>query len=119
MPPPVPAELPDRVLSLTVTVPLLAMPPPLYMPAELPDRVLLLTVSLPSLKMAPPPEMGNPVAELPDRVLLLTVSVPPVYKYRPPPRTRPTWPKPSPPGPPFAWLEAMVLVEIVRALPFT
>ncbi len=85
MPPPAKkvAELPDRVLPLTVAVPAeLQMPPPAV--AELPDSVLLLTVSVPSftkspLSMPPPgpkrPTEGLPTV-LPDRVLSLTVSVP-------------------------------------------
>src|SRR5439155_14969950 len=71
--PPAPAELPDRVQWLTVSVPSLAMPPPApKSPTELPDRVLSLAVAVPKLKMPPP----KPPAELPDRVLPLTVSVP-------------------------------------------
>ena len=38
--------LPDRMLPLTASVPSLSMAPPLRW-AELPDRVLLLTVSAP------------------------------------------------------------------------
>src|SRR5262249_37090164 len=78
MPPPASeAELSDRVLWLTASVPLLKMPPPLM--AELPARVLLVVVKVPRLKMAPPSW-----AESPERVLWLTVSVPKLAM--PPPR---------------------------------
>ena len=47
MPPPAGAELPDRVLSLSIGVPrLLKRPPPLAV-AELPDSELLLRVAVP------------------------------------------------------------------------
>ena len=81
MPPPpasLLATLPDRVLLLTVSVPLcLKMPPPAE-PAVLPDRVLPLTVSVPLFADA----ATVVVAELPDRVLPLTVSVPVVVRCR-------------------------------------
>src|SRR6516164_8333051 len=118
MPPPSKAELPDRVLLLTVSVPPFAMPPPLS-PAELPDRVLLLTVSVPKLRMAPPSSPYTPLAELPDRVLPVTVGVPALdMMYKPPPEPPPAYPL-APAGPPVPWLEAMVLEASVREPPFT
>src|SRR6266851_4635068 len=69
MPPPNwPAEFPDRVLSVTVSLPRLKMAPPAKL-AVLPKKVLLLTAAiLPALYMAPP----EPAELLPDRLLLLT-----------------------------------------------
>ena len=51
MPPPLVAVLPLRAESVRVSVPPLPMPPPepKAPEAELPDRVLLLTVSVPPL----------------------------------------------------------------------
>src|SRR5580704_14465594 len=61
MPPPMPlAELPEMVLLVTFSMPLLPlrMPPPLV--AELPEMVLLVKVTMPPLLKMPPP-----LAELP------------------------------------------------------
>ena len=58
MPPPVVAELPLKVLPLTVRVPLLSMAPPLI--AELPVKVLSFTVSVPLLLMPPPLPLVDP-----------------------------------------------------------
>ena len=75
------AELPVKVLSLTVTVPdWLTMPPPPSL-AELPVKVLPLTVAVPPRVVEPPPL----VAELPVKVLSLTVTVPPLSLTSPPP----------------------------------
>src|SRR6516162_4830244 len=121
LPPPT-AELPDRVLLLTVSVPtLLKMPP---RSPELPARVLLLTVSVPPLTMPPPtpaPTFGlGTVAELPDRVLPVTVAVPALEKMHKPPPIPPPSKKPlTPAGPPVTWSEAMVLEATVREPPFT
>src|SRR5262249_59228595 len=53
-------ELPDRVLPLTVSVAVLAMPPPhARSVTKLPDRVLLATVIVPSFSMPPPPWPGG------------------------------------------------------------
>src|SRR5262245_48864483 len=86
MPPPsLLAELPDRVLQVSVAVPWLRVAPP--SPAVLPGGVLLVTVRVPirvpsvSLRMPPPPKR----AELPDRVLLTSVTVPPRWLKMPPP----------------------------------
>ena len=51
----VPAELPVKVLPLTVTVPLLTMPPPSSPSAELLVKVLPITVAVPTLARPPPP----------------------------------------------------------------
>jgi hypothetical protein len=73
------AELCEKVLLLTVSVPVFSMPPPLPglppppLSAELLEKVVLLTESVPALSMAPPLPLP---AELLERVLLLTVSVP-------------------------------------------
>ena len=75
------AELPVRVLPLTVSVPWLKMPPPLF-EAELPVRVLPLTLTVPVPKLPIPPPLD--LAMLLDRVLPLTVSVPSFWM--PPPR---------------------------------
>ena len=87
IPPPSLAELPDRVLLLTVNVPLFSMQPPTL--AELPDRVQLLTVNVvpPRNSMPPPPNKVDDVevTVLPDRVLLLTVST--CHASMPPPPT--------------------------------
>ena len=48
MPPPLTAELPERVLFCTLNTPLFKTPPPL-MPAELPERVLFETVTVAAL----------------------------------------------------------------------
>src|SRR5262245_8111319 len=103
MPPPLkPAELPDRVLPLTVSGPKLSMPPPEI--AELLARVLSLTDSMPLLIM-PPPLPPNPltlVAELPYRVHSLTASDP--YKSF----------MIAPPLPLIAMLSDRVLVDNVK-----
>src|SRR5262249_14507265 len=67
-PPPSPAVLPERRLPpLTLSVPVLKMPPP-ALPAELAARVVLLTVRVaPRMLLTPPPEPG-PGAALPERV---------------------------------------------------
>ena len=64
------AELPERVESVTVSVPSFPMPPPLLNSAELPERVEFVTVSVPSFSM---PSPDPPGAELPDRVDVVTV----------------------------------------------
>jgi hypothetical protein len=49
-PPPLPSKfalLPEKVLLVTVTVPMLKMPPPLPSNALLPEKALLVTVSVP------------------------------------------------------------------------
>ena len=54
MPPPKRAELPERVLFVTVSVPkLLSMPPPLP-PLLFPLSVLPVTVTVPAFSSAPP-----------------------------------------------------------------
>ena len=74
MPPPLDAELPERVELETVAMPLVKMPPPSLEVAELPKRVELLTMRVaPEFAIPPPPP---PVAELAERVELDTVSVP-------------------------------------------
>ena len=79
IPPPPTAELAETVLLLSVSVPLLKMPPPAN-PPVLAEMVLLFSVSAPSFKMPPP----NEFAELAETVLLLSVSVP-LLKIPPPP----------------------------------
>ena len=46
-------SLPENVLLVTISGPLLRIPPPLL--AELPENVVLVTVSVPLLSMPPPP----------------------------------------------------------------
>ena len=57
------------------------MPPPVFpkLPplAELPESVLLMIVSVPTLAMPPPILVKPPLAELPESVLSVNVSVPP------------------------------------------
>ena len=85
-PPSMLAELPVKVLPLTVTVPKLSRPPPPPKPVtELPVKVLPLTVAVPKLARPPPPWGKTPVAELPVKVLSRTVAVPPLSLARPPP----------------------------------
>src|SRR5262249_9767142 len=86
MAPPVrPAWLPDRVLSLSVTVPpllrrpALEMAPPLSV-ATFPDRVLPVIVSLPAFRTPPPRS-----ARLPDTVELVSIILPAGLLKRPPP----------------------------------
>ena len=74
MPPPLEAELPERVELETVATPLVKMPPPSLKFAELPNRVELLTLRVAPEFAIPPP--SPPVAELIERVELDTVSVP-------------------------------------------
>ena len=62
-----------KVLPLTVTVPLLSMPPPTTL-AELLVKVLSLTVAVPKKFSMPPPAL---LAELLVKVLPITVAVPP------------------------------------------
>ena len=50
------AEFSETVLLTRVSVPLLAMPPPLPSTATLSETVVLVSVSVPSLTM-PPPEL--------------------------------------------------------------
>src|SRR5437016_4955985 len=85
MPPPVPAELPLRVLCVTVNVALvLKMPPPLP-PDELPLMVLLVTASVaPELLLMPPPlSLPTRLAEL--LMMLLRSVRPPSLRMPPPP----------------------------------
>ena len=85
MPPPVPAELPLRVLFVTVNVALvLKMPPPLP-PDELPLMVLLVTASVaPELLLRPPPLLlPTRLAEL--LMMLLRRVNPPWLRMAPPP----------------------------------
>src|SRR2546425_690683 len=73
-----------RMLFVTVTVSVLPlkMAPP-SVAALLPEKVLLVTVGLPLLlKMAPPPP--TLAALLPEKVLLVTVSVALLLKMAPP-----------------------------------
>src|SRR5262245_3555782 len=78
MPPPNPAELPDRALLVMVRVPELKMAPPCALKfTELPDRMVLVTVKIPELQIAPPPA-PKLVTLLPVRVLSATVNVPPL-----------------------------------------
>src|ERR1700679_737798 len=78
-PPKALAELPEKVLLITVVVAVeegpdvLKMAPPAA--AELPLKVLLLTVSVPMLVMAPP-DPSLPGAGLLEKVQSLTVNVP-------------------------------------------
>ena len=83
------ASFPERVLLLTISVPVLEIPPPLSR-EELPEIVLLLMVSVPSLSIPPPvlsvmvllmtlstPLLAMPppkTAKLPERLLSMTVS---------------------------------------------
>src|SRR5436190_1788414 len=80
MPPPPPsvAVLPERVLSVTVSVPLLKMPRPLM--SEFVDRVVLLTLTGREVLVKRPPPL---TAVLPESVLPVTASAP-VFA-RPPP----------------------------------
>ena len=56
------AELPEKVLLLTVNVPpLLSMPPPSPLLAELPEKILLLTVNVPPLSIPPPDVSVRPL----------------------------------------------------------
>src|SRR5438876_1988239 len=72
------AELPEKVLFLSIAEPSLEMPPPSYS-ARLPKSVLVLSLSRAWLRM-PPPE---PAVELPERTLLWSVS-PPSLEIPPP-----------------------------------
>src|SRR5947208_1622005 len=91
MPPPRGAELPLNVLSVTVRVPALLMPPPPSLPtaAVLALNVQLVTVSPPALKTpAPPPPVAVPMcAELPLKVQAVSVRVPEARLATPPPET--------------------------------
>src|SRR5271157_3916518 len=74
MPPPSPAELPDRVELFSVAVPLsLKMPPPLV--AELPDRVELFSFAVPnkSLSMPPPLPAADLIAQAADAAVVKRV----------------------------------------------
>ncbi len=58
MPPPLFALLPDKVLFVTIRVPMLKMPPPLFV-AMLPEKVLFVTVTVTPLfcSISPPPHL--------------------------------------------------------------
>src|SRR6516165_4598634 len=84
MPPPyLPAELPDRVQLVSVSVPWLKIPPPWpkAVLVELPDKVELVSVSVPWLQI-PPPLL---YAELPEITMLASAKVPAPLKKTPPP----------------------------------
>src|SRR5438445_3573209 len=76
MAPPLLALLPEKVLLVTVAAPtMLKMAPPMLTPGGvLPEKVLLVTVSVPALAMAPP--LAKAPGLLPEKVLLVTLSVP-------------------------------------------
>ena len=68
MPPPLEAELPVKVLLLTVIVPQFSMPPPLPEGAELLVKVLLFTVNVQPVSLSmPPPE---PLPALPPEIVI-------------------------------------------------
>ena len=73
------------MVFLTITVPVLLMPPPLQLAGQkvkLPDSVLLVTLSAPLKFVMPPPEER---LELPESVLLVTFSLPVLLLEMPPP----------------------------------
>src|SRR6266567_3790582 len=75
--------LPEKVQSVTVRVPPLAMAPAVWLGvAGLPEKVLLFTIRVPllALRMAPPYTR----ALLPEKVLLVTDTVPPLLAMAPP-----------------------------------
>src|SRR5258708_12919111 len=92
MAPPLGAELPDRVLAETVTLPPNAKRPPPLAPAELPERGLATIVkwAVEKLKMAPPAPLLV-LAVLPESVQPLSVKFPLFCKPPPPPPVNPTF----------------------------
>src|SRR6516162_4097553 len=74
MAPPGPPPLPEKVLLVTVSVPVFSMPAPEPMGSgfALPKKVLLMTVNAPPFAMAPPSDFPT----FPEKVLLVIFVVP-------------------------------------------
>jgi len=72
-----PSLFPDRMLFVTVSVPLLKTPPPTPPAAELSVKMLFVMVTVVSLLMKTAPPALPSTAELPENVLMLIATVPP------------------------------------------
>jgi hypothetical protein len=70
-----PPTLAEKLLLMTVAVPILTIPPPFPPIAVLRENVLPVTVSAPAFKIPPPPVLGRAVALL-ENVLLITAREP-------------------------------------------
>src|SRR6516164_5370477 len=121
---------------MTVRVPRFSIPPPSM--AELPERVLLLTVSVPALYKpaaaslaAEPKAPPSPQAARLDAMVVVAMAREPQFTYSPPPWPYPPPPPfpimrpddvvwitmPSPPRPPLARLLATILSEMSKEPP--